>query len=170
MGFLLNKVDQSNLTIPPVVNNCYNDGIYFTAEDIVEFKEMLEEFYKRNPNKDFTIEDLVNYFNNKYECNKLVDILKNIVEKGLEIKPKLAFLPITEKCEVTKGKFKLSRKPLRMGEYYFLNNLVLVRYEDGTYDFYSDVKVNEETLICDLGNESINGTCFVSYNYLTNIE
>lgn len=168
MGFLLTGSDNQNLTIKPKTTNCINDDMTFTSKDLLDFKQAIENFSK-NTNQNMNIKDMVNYFNNHFECNKIIDILKSIVNIGLEIKPKLAYLPTTEKCIVKNGKFKLSFQPLKMNEYYFLNNLVVVKYEDNTFDFFTNITVDLDTKVCDLNNPNINGECYVSYNYLTDL-
>ena len=168
MGFLLNGTSKQELTLKPGSEACIKDEITFTSEDLIEFKQALESYIKET-NQTMNVKDLVNYFNKHFECNKIIDLLKLIVGNGFEVKPKLAYLPTTERCVVTKGTFVISKRPLEMNGYFFLNNLVVVKYKDNTFDFFTDVVVDPESRVCNLNNPNVNGVCYVSYNYLTNI-
>jgi len=138
-------------------------NVTFTAKDIVELQQVIVN------NNIYTIEGLVEYFNNKFTCNKVIDFLKLLYREGIKLTPKLEFKPITEKCLVTNGEFKLKRRPLAMDDSYFINNLVVVRLfnEDGEltnmYEFYDDVDVDLNNLKCKLSKDTVNGIASVSY-------
>lgn len=50
-----------------------------------------------------------------------------------------------------------------MDTFPFLNNLVVVKDNDGGYMFFDDVNFNIDTLICFLNDIDIQGTATVSY-------
>ena len=147
----------------------FNTDFYFTSKDLIELEELLLKLSGAERIR-YNIKDLVNFFNNKYSCNQFLKMLKELVDLGIPVIPKLNFTPITEACKVVNGKFKISDTPFNMNGFYFVNNLLLMKYEDGTNDFFTDVKVDLDTLICDLatGNcekdrDKINGTVYVTY-------
>lgn len=164
MSFLLTP-ENENLIIKPKENpNFCQDEFYFTSKDLIELKDEIDKYYRKS-DKPMDINTLVKMFNKKFECNKILDLFSRLLQEGIRITPKLAFLPTTEVVRVTNGIFYISKRPYNMNGFYFLNNLVLIKYEDGTYDFYNDVEVDVETLKCDL-KVNVNGTGYVSYLYL----
>lgn len=168
MGYIFAKNNKKDFSVKSNEELFIKNEITFTSKDLIEFKDTLENYVNRN-GQSLNIKDLVKYFNKHFECNKVLDILKTIAENGFKITPKLAFLPTTEKCTVTDGKFVVTKRPLEMNGYAFLNNMVVVRYPNNTFDFFTDVDVDLDTLECDLKHPEVNGVCFVSYNYITDI-
>lgn len=167
MAFFRN--DKMAIVLEPSEKINIDDKFYFTSKDIIELQEFLTTLTEKQKMK-YNIDDLVRYFNEKYSCNKILKMLKQILDFGIPIIPKLSFVPVTEACEVKNGIFRLSNVPYNMGGYYFVNNLLLVKYEDGTSDFFTDVKVDIDTLTCDLvvndtkvKREDINGKVYVTY-------
>ena len=134
---------------------------YFTSEDILGVIAAYRAGHT-------TIESMVQYFNSRYECNKILAIINEVIEKGISIKPDIAFVPYTEKSIVTNGKFRLTNKPYNLGGSLFLNNLIVLKRDDGTYEFFDDGHLDPDTLIYTIdGNgvpeNDIVGTATVSY-------
>jgi len=129
---------------------------FFTSEDIVNMKGYINE--DNNP----SITGLVQYFNAKIEYNRIADILEQIILNGVNILPKVAFKPITEACAVVDGKFTLTNAPYEMDGFFFLNNLVVMKNEDGSFDFYMDVVVDAESKVCTINTDK-DGIVTVSY-------
>ena len=77
----------------------------------------------------------------------------------LSVKPPV---PVTEKIPVKDGIFFLNKKPVSVGGYYFVNNMVLIEYNDKSFDLYTDVTIDLNTLQCTL-SDKITGTCTVTY-------
>jgi len=146
--------------------NICKDGILFTAQDIIEISNVMKE---RNIH---TIEGLVEYFNSKYNCNKVVDLLKALYFEGIKVSPEFNFKPVTEKCLVTNGVFKLSKPPIAMEDSYFINNLVVVRLFDedknltNAYEFFDDPEVDLSNLTVKIDTDK-SGIASVSYFTLT---
>lgn len=132
--------------------------MFFTPTDIIELMQYFE-----GGNGRYNIVGLVEYFNKKFNCNRITELLNGVVSKGIEYTPKVIFRPVTEKCTVINGEFKISNKPYVMDTFPFLNNLVVVKDTNGGYMFFDDVKFNIDTLICFLNDIDIQGTATVSY-------
>jgi len=148
----------------PINIDLCQEGIYFTSKDILEVEQVLLE------GEVYTIQGLVEYFNGKLKCNNIIKLLEQLVDEGLKYAPKFNIKPVTEKCEVTNGQFKLTQQPIPMQDSYFINNLVVVRLKDennnltNQYEFFDDVKVDPNTLMCTIKDSThINGVASVSY-------
>lgn len=131
-------------------------GYFFTSEDIIRMKDYL--LNENNP----SIKGLVQYFNAKIEYNRIADLLEDIITQGVSLVPKIVFKPVTETCIVTDGKFTLTQNPYHMDGFYFLNNLVVMKNDDGSYDFFDDAKVDIDTLECTIDTTK-DGKVTVSY-------
>lgn len=129
---------------------------FFTSSDIVRLKDYF------NDTENHSIQGLVQYFNSKIEYNRVADLLENILNQGISILPKIIFKPVTETCDVENGKFTLTNMPYNMDGFYFLNNLIVMKNDDGSYDFFTGVGVDEDTLECVIDTDK-NGTVTVSY-------
>jgi hypothetical protein len=145
---------------------CLN--ISFTTKDIIELQQAIVN------DRIYDLEGLIEYLNGKFKCNKIVEFLSKIYEEGVKYTPKFNFKPITEKCIVKNGVFKITNTPFAMENSYFVNNLVVVRLFDdegnltNSYEFFDDVEVNTYNLECKLKDDimdttKINGIASVSY-------
>ena len=130
---------------------------FFTSEDLVSTMEYFKD------GNTYTLQGMIQYFNAKYKCNRIVKLLREVLDNGIKILPKVMFTPVTEKCKVKDNKFALSQRPYKMGDYYFLNNLVHIKYLDGTSDFFDNVEYDEELMVCNVPDASGDGFAYVSY-------
>jgi len=130
---------------------------YFTSEDIIKLNEAIAA------TGSFSIKGLIQYFDAKLQCNRVVSLLNNIIEEGIKVTPSIVFHPVTERCDVKNGVFYITSKPYFMGSSIFINNLIVVKNSDNTYSFYDDVDFTLDSLKCSLNDETVNGTATVSY-------
>jgi hypothetical protein len=131
---------------------------FFTSEDIVK----LNEYFTENENR-YSLKGLVQYFDSKLGCNRVVKLLNDVIQRGIKITPNIVFHPVTEKRVIENGVFTLTNKPYFMDDSIFINNLIVVKLLDGTYKFYDDVEFDLVSLKCNLGEEALSGTATVSY-------
>jgi len=131
---------------------------FFTSEDIVK----LNEYFTLNKNR-YSIEGLVQFFESQLGCNRIVSLLNEVITRGMKVIPNVIFHPVTEKCIIENGVFNITQTPYYMGDSIFINDLIVVKLSDGTYEFYDDVEKDLVSLKCKLGNETLSGTATVSY-------
>jgi len=131
---------------------------FFTSEDIIK----LNEYFTLNKNT-YSIEGLIQFFEAKVGCNRVASILNELINNGVKIMPNIVFHPVTEKRTIKDGCFTITQQPYYMGDSIFINNLIVVKLFDGTYDFYDDVEIDLVGLKCNLKNEKLSGTATVSY-------
>ena len=160
-------VEKQKIYTGPMKIEC-NGMLVFTPKDVVEIANYIED------NDIHDMEGLVEYLEGKVGCNRLLKYLKLILEQGIAVKPKYNIRPITEKCLVENGKFKISYVPLLMGTGYFVANLVVVRLLDengkltNQYEMFDDVEVDDVNLVCTIPDSNIKGIASVTYFTVAN--
>ena len=142
---------------------CANETIvnevkgYFTSEDIITMNEYF------NAGNNYSLEGLIQFFDARIGCNRVVRLLNDVISRGIKIMPQILFHPVTEKCVLENGEFTINQVPYSMGDSIFINNLIVVKNSDNTYDFYDDVEFDLVNLKCSLNDKNAHGTATVSY-------
>lgn len=156
-----NVVNSSDISFDPC-DGSEIKGKYFTSTDVVG----LMEYFKKD--NSYSVAGMIQYFNARYKCNRIVNLLKGVIKDGLKLLPDVYFAPVTMKFDVVGGKFQMVDTPYFMRGSYFVSNLAVLKLnnKDGNmstnYAFYDDIEINLNTLICDL-KDDVDGTVSVTY-------
>lgn len=134
-----------------------NTKVAFSSDDLISLMNSIQN------NPTMSLKGLVEYFNAKFECNRIVKILANVMAKGIPVTPNVLFRPHTEKAEVVNGIFKLKKQPIDMGGYFFINDLVMFKGTNGALTLYDSISVNVETKVCSFLDKTLTGTATVTY-------
>jgi len=131
---------------------------YFTSDDIISLTD-----YFNGSLQSASLQGLVQFFDGRLGINRIVELLKNVIDGGIKIIPNVLFHPVTEKCELKDGVFYITKQPYAMGESIFVNSLIMCKLEDGTYVFHDSVNFFSNELKCVLTDNSLNGFATVTY-------